>query len=118
MRTEYLEPSLITARHQVRTEKLVGQLTEDMKAEGWNGRPLLILEDDGAYIALTGSHRIAAAIAAGLEEVPTLVIETKDLTPGQQDQLSDCIFDYELLAVLQDTHLDEAINLMWHEGLI
>ena len=57
-------------------------LVDDMTINGWIGRPILVV--NGAYkIALSGSHRIAAAQAAGIE-VPVLEIESGN-TCGDPD---------------------------------
>jgi hypothetical protein len=46
-----------------------------IRATGWQDRGLLVEEGlDGRLYAWTGSHRIAAAQAAGLAEVPCRVI--------------------------------------------
>src|SRR6266550_2327590 len=45
-------------------------LALDMRKHGWRGRPLLVIQRQEAYFAWTGSHRIAAAMKAGLEAVP------------------------------------------------
>ena len=46
-----------------------------MERDGWQGRALLVSARDGRFFAYTGSHRIAAARAAGLDQVPVVVIE-------------------------------------------
>lgn len=54
----------------------VERLTARMTQNGWDGRPLLVFKDgNGAYTALTGSHRIKAAQEGGLEEIPAIVIQ-------------------------------------------
>lgn len=54
-------------------EKL-SQLVASMTAHGWNGAP--IVADLGIAQALTGSHRLAAAEAAGIEAP---VVDIRDL---------------------------------------
>lgn len=46
-----------------------------MRKDGWLGRPLLVVEAGrGAYQALTGSHRLAAALAVGLPAIPVIIL--------------------------------------------
>lgn len=45
-----------------------------MRRSGWLGRPLLVVKRaGGGYQALTGSHRLAAALEAELAAVPAIV---------------------------------------------
>ncbi|MBQ2671156.1 MAG: hypothetical protein IJG06_10480, partial [Clostridia bacterium] len=47
---------------------------------GWNGRPLVVIDNGNeGHIALTGSHRIAAAKEAGIE-VPAIVLDNTEDT--------------------------------------
>jgi len=63
----------ITPFHQVRDQEKLGKLTENMKVNGWVGRPIVVL-DIGYIHALTASHRIQAAINADLYEVQIAVV--------------------------------------------
>jgi ParB-like chromosome segregation protein Spo0J len=75
--TEMMDPRAIEPLHEIRDAATLAALTADMQAHGWMGRPLLVLRD-GVDMALTGTHRLGAAIAAGLDAVPCVVIETDD----------------------------------------
>jgi hypothetical protein len=46
-----------------------------MREHGWLGRPLLVAPVKRGHQALTGSHRLAAAKAAGLGTVPAVVLQ-------------------------------------------
>lgn len=48
----------------------VAEITASMAADGWRGAPLVVLSDYAR--AYTGTHRLAAAQAAGLERVPAV----------------------------------------------
>jgi hypothetical protein len=51
------------------------RLIESMRRDGWQGRPLLVVEfEDGTLRALTGSHRYDAAKKAPLADIPCYVI--------------------------------------------
>lgn len=69
MDTVWISPWAITPRHEVRDRGKLASLAEAMAEDGWQGRPLLVI-DDAVPFALTGSHRIAAAREAELQEVP------------------------------------------------
>lgn len=72
---ETIPASQIIPLHEVRDAAKLARLVESMDSAGWQGRPLLVVADgNGAYVAMTGSHRHAAAVAAGLESVPCVVV--------------------------------------------
>lgn len=73
--TEDVAVSRIIPLHEVRDAAKLKALTASLEANGWQGRPLLVVDDGcGNYFALTGSHRYAAAEAVGLETVPCVVL--------------------------------------------
>lgn len=58
----------ITPLHLPRCPEKLASLIESMEQDGWVGNPVLILtEDTNEYQAVTGSHRIEAAIQVGIE---------------------------------------------------
>jgi len=61
--------------HEPHDAAKMSALTESMVEHGWNGRPILVIDNGNGYLALTGSHRIAAARAAGLDEIPVYAID-------------------------------------------
>jgi hypothetical protein len=71
--------------HEVRCMQKLDMLTEHMMTHGWVGRPVAVLHL-GHLQALTGSHRLAAAEAAGLEMVPTVI---EDATHIDMDDLEE-----------------------------
>lgn len=65
----FLRPRQIQPYHGVRSGAHVDALARKMRIRGWVGDPLLVLDFGGQdYRALTGVHRLAAAIKAGHED--------------------------------------------------
>lgn len=50
----------------------VDNITNNMRAHGWQGAPLVVLPDYAR--AYSGTHRIAAAEAAELDEIPAVTL--------------------------------------------
>ncbi|HTS70655.1 MAG TPA: ParB/RepB/Spo0J family partition protein, partial [Terriglobia bacterium] len=71
---------LIRPLHPVRQEWLFDELVADMTENGWQGRPLIVIERESDYLAWTGSHRVAAAADAGLTTILCYVIQEGELT--------------------------------------
>lgn len=109
-----LNPRDIRPLHNVRTPGLRDELAADMMESGWQGRPLLVVESESGYQAWTGSHRIAAAIEAGMFEVPCYVISEKMI--AKYGDGWGLVQDYERLNILRKTGDETAIRLMWLEG--
>lgn len=67
--------------HRPTDPSKLAEITKSMTSEGWIGRPLVVHQDDNGgvphYQAWTGSHRLAAAMATGLESVPCVVVGRK-----------------------------------------
>lgn len=80
----------IVPPHEVRDAEKLAALTEDMAAHGWTGRAILAINTGDGYAALTGSHRIAAAMAAGLDEIPAYVIDISDHVVGDDGDCEAC----------------------------
>lgn len=73
--TTRLDPRVIVPLHEIRDFDKLHDLRRSMEADGWRGRPLLVMMINAEYQALTGTHRLEAAIQAGLDEVPVVVID-------------------------------------------
>lgn len=65
--------------HDAHDSEKIEWLVEDMNDGGWCGRPIVVIEMNGVYQALTGSHRYEAAKEAGLTEIPCAVAECKGI---------------------------------------
>lgn len=73
----------------------VADLAEAMRAEGWTGPGLFV---DDLDQVLDGQHRLAAAVLAGLEDVPVI-----RLRGGSVDDLERDISDvYDFVQTLED----------------
>ncbi len=81
--TETMDPRNVRPAHEVRDADKLRALTAAMEADGWQGRAILAYRYTGRVCALTGSHRLAAAVAAGVEEIPVLVIEDEAVEDGE-----------------------------------
>jgi len=106
----------LTALHEPRSSRHLRNLAKDMKANGWCGRPLLVIERDSDFLAWTGSHRIAAARLAGLDFIPCYVLQESDLTSRGFDAERGHVEDYERLAILKAVGDETAIRIMWQEN--
>lgn len=73
LETSVEDPLDLLTLHEVNRPADLAALTDSMLVDGWHGAPLVI----HMGTALTGVHRIAAAINAGLTEIPT--VEAADL---------------------------------------
>lgn len=90
-RQDVADPANIEPLHEVRDAGKLEALVASMERDGWQGRPLLVSARDGRFFAYTGSHRIAAARAAGLDRVPVVIIEIDetrtDDEPDDDDEI-------------------------------
>ena len=75
MYTKKISIRNVVPLHEVRDEEKLAALTENMKQNGWQGRNIVGFDLDGEFRALTGSHRLPAAEAAGIEEIEVACVE-------------------------------------------
>lgn len=75
----------IQTRHEIRDPEKVAALAESMRANGWQGRPVLVLDDNGTQTAWTATHRLEAAKQAGLTDVPMVHIDADALRAAGYD---------------------------------
>jgi len=75
----------------------VNEIAASMETHGWHGAPLVVLSDYAR--AYTGTHRLAAAEQAGLDEVPA--VELADLFEACDLDLWE-ICETEGLSILED----------------
>lgn len=72
------------APHEPNREDVLASISSSMSAEGWTGRPLLAIRyGQGLLTCQTGSHRLAAARAAKLDEVPVVAIDCSSALEGE-----------------------------------
>ncbi|MCX6922581.1 MAG: ParB/RepB/Spo0J family partition protein [Verrucomicrobia bacterium] len=111
-----IDPVEIKPLHPVTDKRLLRELIADMKDNGWQGRPLLVIERASGYLAWTGSHRIPAATKAGLISVPCYVLQEHQLLPYDCDAEWGHVMDYERLDILKKVGDEVALHIMWQEG--
>ena len=110
MTTTTVKATEISPLHGVEHQSLVDELQAHMARRGWDGRPLLATHYNGELCALTGSHRIAAALGADCE-IPVYIVALS------ADQCERCWegFQYDRLAVIRETGDVDAIALFEQE---
>jgi ParB-like chromosome segregation protein Spo0J len=81
-----MDPKNIEPLHGVRDRDKFEALVSSMNQKGWVGRPLVVTAGAGRMWAQTGSHRLAAARAVGLETVPVIIIDI-DGVDGEVDEV-------------------------------
>jgi hypothetical protein len=69
--------------HSVYDKYKYTKLVEDMDSHGWIGRPILVEPFGDGFAAWTGSHRLAAARAAGLSSIPVVIIDVETLLENE-----------------------------------
>jgi hypothetical protein len=63
---ELVEPRSLIPINDPVDKQFLRKLVRDMSRRGWSGRPLLVVRLGTSRYAFTGSHRIAAAMRAGI----------------------------------------------------
>lgn len=118
---DYTSPKSIVPPHEVRDKNKLVNLTESMKSGGWEGRPILYYDVGRGPEALTGSHRIAAAKKAGIDEIP--VVKVQDEIGDYLDDKGRSIIDMshesadDISKFLRDFGDEDAADLMMLEHL-
>lgn len=102
--TEELNPVEIVPVNEVTDRRKYRYLTEQFAENGWDGRPVVVIDTGNGYTALTGSHRVAAARAAMID-VPAVVLE-------YSDELSD------LVNAIDDEDRTREAKLLYEAGII
>lgn len=69
----------------------VSDIADSMRRHGWQGPPLVVLPE--LAISYSGTHRLRAAEAAGLEQVPAVSLE---------DLFASCGLDLEAIVAAED----------------
>jgi hypothetical protein len=110
-----IDPKEIRALNEAVNVTLLEELVENMKENGWQGRPILVFETESEYMAWTGSHRIAAAIEVGLVRVPCYVLQASALS--KEEFRSGCCnhSNVERVELVRNTGDAGAIELMEQE---
>jgi len=113
---DWLDPHSIVPLHDSPADATVEHMRDDMLDRGWVGRSLLIIETDDAYQAWTGSHRLAAACAAGLEHVPCYIVAESAIIPHGVTATKGHVMDYERAEIMSKVGDEIAEGLMLDES--
>lgn len=108
-----IAPEEIIAPHEVRDSAKVAHISESMDTNGWTGRPLLVLDNGNGKYALTGTHRLAAAVLS-LYDVPVVYVD-EELLETSGYTLSDLYDDEISLAIFQEIGDEKSAELMLAE---
>lgn len=102
---------------------MFARLVDGMSRRGWRGRPLLVEEVEGGWLAWTGTHRLYAALASGVWRVPVVEVDKRRWKkahgppPSGTAMLSETFEDECRLGWLLMTGDEPAIELMRYEVL-
>ena len=108
-----IAPEDVEPLHSPNVPALYRDLVRSMKKDGWNGRPLLVIEcANGSFVAWTGSHRIAAAREAGLDSIPCYIIPELLIETDSIGARTGHVMDYERVRAINATGDETAIQLM------
>ena len=101
----WVDISLIVPPHEVSSEMKFNQIQKSMEKDGWTDRPLLVekFPNSSKYSAWTGSHRYAAALEAGITEIPVIFIDSEELD--------------EISKTNEDFNFKRQKNQTWDEAL-
>jgi hypothetical protein len=114
MYTKKISITTIVPFHEVRDKEKLETLTHNMKENGWQGRPIVGFDIGDEFRAITGSHRLTAADAAGIEEIEVACIEYGTMFEDYgitTDDLKDPDQIYRLL----DEYDEEAAELFYED---
>lgn len=67
----------------------------DMSSD-WNGRPLVVIEQDGVFHGLTGSHRTLGSCDSRLPSVPCYLVPWEDVCESIWTQFGDELEPHQL----------------------
>lgn len=74
-----MDPGIISPFHEEMDPEHTKELAKGMVRNGWEGRPLVVMELlDGTIKGLTGSHRVRAAVGVGLRRIPVIQLTKKE----------------------------------------
>jgi hypothetical protein len=109
----------ITPPHEVRDTEKLDSLVASMKKNGWQGRPILAFDVGNGLEALTGTHRLAAAKQAGIENVPVLKIsdDIGNYADEYGRSIKDISDEEDVLEYLKNFGDKDAFELMRAERL-
>lgn len=101
-----IDPYEISTINDITDRKKFDYLVSDFEKSGWEGRPVVIVENgNDGYKALTGSHRILAAKEANIMVKAVVVEYSSDI-----DDLVSADSDEERASVAKDLYRDGVLS--------
>jgi len=102
---DYLDPdqAVFITLHEADCDKVKG-LAKRMRRDGWQGRPVLVLQAGDETHALTGTHRIAAA----MKEEVDIPAYFADVDPEDAAEVIEAIDDEDRLNALRGKDAEAA----------
>lgn len=101
-----IDPYEISTINDITDRKKFDYLVSDFEKSGWEGRPVVIVENgNDGYKALTGSHRILAAKEANIMVKAVVVEYSSDI-----DDLVSANSDEERASVAKDLYRDGVLS--------
>ena len=97
-----IDPNEINTIHGVEDYEKLSRLANAM-ADGWQGRAILAYDAGDGIHAVTGTHRVHAAIAAELPDIPVFVIDAT----GEREWIIELILANDDGERLDAARLDE-----------
>jgi hypothetical protein len=104
-----MDSTTITPLHPARDQHKLAGLIASLRT-GWTGRPLVVVDCGETLQALTGSHRLAAAVVVGCD-VPVVVIDATTHLTGWDGTCGQCQGDCLVAALLEARDDDERAKI-------
>jgi hypothetical protein len=73
------------------SQRTVNEIAESMRANGWQGAPIDVVELQGQRIVVDGHHRLAAARRAGIDVQYQVVDPSSVIGPGRYTSIDDIL---------------------------
>jgi hypothetical protein len=104
----------VNLRHKASDDKRLAKLRRSMK-KGWDGRPLLVIDDGDGHQVITGCHRAAVAMELRIP-IPVVIIPESALDTQQRESLLNGDMPYDTFEeVFAERGLEKAAELMRQE---
>ncbi len=88
--SDFTATERLSAKADLRT---VRELAEAMRANGWQGAPIDVVEINGEKLVVDGHHRVAAAKLAGINVPYQIVDPASVIRPGKWSSTQDILND-------------------------
>lgn len=120
---EFVAVKDIEPQHPVRQPRRVKALVASMKKRGWVGRPLVVADFGPAgtmlgkrYLALTGTHRLAAVKKMREREIPAEVVDVSRWSYTEVRALDDAVLSEDKAAILEGRGRKKLARWVLEEG--